>query len=239
MPTESSVVSDLIRNLNTRQLPSEPSDDFLFQPNWAQPVPQRPQQQPQSAAAVANATTVPAAVAKKPVAQKAPRAARAKVQGTADAHWWQFAVAILVVGGWMYGANLIDSNEKPSVPAAMLTPTLTVPPRAPVVVTAEPIAQPGAAAVVPAEPPAAPADVPTVADPTTTTAKHHRGPAKVKHKRVKATSEAATEAKAAPEPEKKKAEAPAPAAAPPPPPPAPAKPTGPVRQSNDTENPLK
>lgn len=260
MPTESSVVSSLIRDLNTRRLPSEPSDSFLFQPV---PGRQAPQVARKPAPKVAPAAVAPVQ-SKLPVRSvaKLPAVARPTAPPEARGHWLQLAVVLVFIGGWAYYAAVeLDVQTESTVAAATAavpTPTVTVEPVAPAPPAAQPaspitvtpvapeapaaqLATPGPVAQPPAAEPLAtpPPTQPTIAAETPAPKKHHRSRAKAKRvakERAKATSEAAETASSAksakPAPPTEEPSVPAP-------PPKPVAPAKPQRQSMDSEDPLK
>jgi DNA segregation ATPase FtsK/SpoIIIE, S-DNA-T family len=145
MPTESSVVSSLIRDLNTHRLPSEPGDNFLFQPVPGRSAPPKVADVPRPAV-VANTRAPAKALSPVKVAQ----APRAKSTGK----WWQLAAATLVIGGWAYVATQLDSQD-----ATVASAAITAPAVAPAVV---PAAAPTPAVVTAIEPAAAAQPAPTV-----------------------------------------------------------------------------
>lgn len=219
MPTESSVVANLIRDLNTRQLPSEPSDSFLFQPA---PL-DRPPRGTQEPTVIGHESVHAAITTPAKAPAKTTRPARAKaVRAANDGRWWQFALATVLVGGWVYFAGQLDAPA-PTKTATFAMPKLPAPRiAAPVVEVPPPAVEQVATPPAPEAPP-----VPSVATQTTPPKQHHRGPAKVKRKvekRVTPKAEPAAEVAAPP---------------PPPPPKAVAAPAKPQAQSMDSENPLK
>ena len=235
MSTDSSGVSDLIRQFQTRRLRTEPGDDQLFQSrSGARPVARAP------------LFFVPAPVvervARPPVRPQAPRRSRKGL----------WIVAALVLAGaafagvafYPWGAGddaLASSTPSPVATVPVAAPALPAAPTAPAV-AASPAAAPAPAAATAADPVTAP-DPSTAADPAqaddpaapvaatatpATPSSHHRR--HIKHKRVAAKHKTRTHAHSL---AAKSAAAPSPAAAPPAP-----RSSRPAAQADDNENPL-
>jgi hypothetical protein len=243
MPTESSVVASLIRDLNTRRLPSEPADAFLFQ--------QTPAQQAKQTARAIKApeigTKSPASVTVR-VASPNPATSRSAVKG-----WLQFVFATALCGGWAYVAFQLDADEESSTPAALVLPSApitTAPLPAPSIQPAQATAASAspATALAPAEPAAQapivepiPDPQPTVAEPATAPAPAPSHAPKKHHRHVSKPKANVAQAKAMSEPSDSASSTAAPAAMPASPPPAKlvTTPSKPAQQSDDSEDPLK
>jgi len=246
MPTESSVISDLIRGVNTRRLDDEPADDWLFQP--------APRQRPPDPRTFEDAATAvrPLARSSDPVIARSPVLARrmavakpvarplvaepvARPVAPSHLETWQQILMMLFVGvlaaiPFMYfeldGEDLVAelSIDAPQPAAAIVT--------MPVVAPAAPIVEQPAVAPAALEQPAVPtttATLPTptatLPAPTVTIPKHHHHHAT---NRVAAPHDQDPQPAAevvAPEPQPAVTE--------------PALPKRPAAQRDDSENPLK
>ena len=239
MPTESSAVSSLIRQVHTRRLDTDPGDDILFgRTKPAQRVAGRPIR-------LGLATAPRSSQAHLPVhatAVTAPAAPRAMPRGThppiprRERTWPLIIGAVIMagigVGGAWYASQFLDRDAPHAAAAiAIPTPAPQPAPAPPVAVAAAPAVsataiEPTATAIEPA-----PATAPAVeAAAPAAPARHAKSKrATAKHAKRKAAHAAKAEpAKAEPE----KAADPEPA--PPPPPPRPTV----QRQAADNENPL-
>jgi hypothetical protein len=268
MANESSVVSDLIRQLNTRPLDSDASDALLFRPAPSEQSGRAPQAfQPLARWRAPTPVPEPPAVAVREPA--APTRRAASMRPTAPTHprrksAWLFIIAMVAstiagVFGFRYLQRELDAGS-----ASAVTPTsLPVTTPATEAAVAPPVAPPVApiVAAAPASPEASPptveATAPTVAEaaPVTSTAPvaaldeapatatkhavHRKAPKKGKRVAKAATTKAAaSRAQPASAPPAQPASAPPAATPEPTPPPAAAQPKRPAAQSGDDENPL-
>jgi len=243
MPTESSAVSDLIQQVHSRRLRTDPGDDALFgRTKPAQRVAARPIRLGLSTAPRASQARVPVHA----TAVTAPAAPKVMPRGThppiprGDRTWPLIIGAVVMagigVGGAWYASQFLD-RDAPRAAAGIAIPAPApqpAPAPAAVAVAAAPSVsataiEPTATAIEPAPAPA-PAVEPTAAAAPARHAKSKRATAK--HAKRKA-AHAAAAAKAEPaKAEPEKAADPEPAPAPPPP-----RPTV-QRQAADNENPL-
>jgi hypothetical protein len=239
MPTESSAVSSLIRQVHTRRLDTDPGDDILFgRTKPAQRVAGRPIRLGLSTAPRSSQAHIPVHA----TAVTAPAAPRAMPRGTHPPiprreRTWPLVIGAVImagigVGGAWYASQFLD-RDAPHAAVAMPTPAPQPAPAAVAVAAAPAVSataiEPTATAIEPAPAPA-PAVEPAAPAPPARHAKSKRATAK--HGKRKA-AHAAAAAKAEPA----KAEPvnePDPQPAPAPPPPRPTV----QRQAADNENPL-
>lgn len=162
MPTESSVVSDLIRNSNTRRLESEPGDAFLFQPVPRDQARRTPQGTAPPRSVVSSAIRQPAAKQEHPPAKqkvvtqaKLPVAPRAKPGRHSVGNWLLFFFVTSVSVGWAFVADRLDTQDEFSAATAPTTTITPAPSVAPVAQSAVENGAPSAAPVAPVTQPAA------------------------------------------------------------------------------------
>jgi hypothetical protein len=181
MPTESSAVASLIRDLNTHRLPSEPGFvDLFHDPARDKPRAQQPARQPQATRApqpqareperAPQTRSRPAVASPSPqasIAQKVAAKSKAPARATSTGAWkgWlQLALGTLVIGAWGYLAAQLDpygeSRAVAAPPPAVtaIAPAMTpVAPPAPPAPTVTPIETPAPPTAAIAEPTVAPA----------------------------------------------------------------------------------